>query len=378
MSDAPTSSLHHLSAEAYRPLFPLAMALGLVLTLAWALRLFGHGPALTPALHGLLFTWGFLGTAVLGFLLTAYPRQNDAAPPAPGLVLAVGALQAQAVVLGLLGWGPAAAAVFALTWLVVGGWSVTVAVPSLRRRWDATTAGAPLTLLAGAAGLALWPWWPTLAADLGILGFLVPLALVLLDRLLPFFSSKRVPGYAGRRLPGFLPALVLALGARVALGDLPAGAAAADLAAAAVLVRQIWGWRPWPAARLPLIGVLYLGVAWILAGLLLDATLILLGGPPGLLARHLWTLGGLLTLVVGISVRVVRGHGGQALALGADGAAVVGLVQLAVLLRAGLPLLGVQAPALVYGGAAAALSLALLLWLVRLGPGVLQAPAAEG
>jgi uncharacterized protein involved in response to NO len=186
-----------------------------------------------------------------------------------------------------------------------------------------------------------------------------------------------VPGYDGRRLPGFLPALLLTLGARIALRAVPAGAALADLAAAAVLARQLWGWRPWPAVRQPLIGVLHLGVAWILAGLLLDAALVWQGGPAGLLARHLWTLGGLLTLVVGISVRVVRGHGGGALVLGVDGAVVTGLVQLAVLLRAGLPLVGVQAPTLVYGGAAGALALALLLWLVRLGPGVLRAPAEE-
>lgn len=373
MSDAPTTSLAHISREPYRSLFPLAMALGLLLTLAWTLALFGRGPSLTPALHGLLFTWGFLGTAVLGFLLTAYPRQNDAPQPSPAIVWGVGGAQVLAVGLGLLAQGRAAALVFALTWALVSLWALSVAVPSLRRRWDPTTAGAPLTLLAGTAGPALWPWWPGLAADLGILGFLVPLALVLLDRLLPFFSSKRVTGYTGKRLPGFLPALVLALGARIALREVPLGAVVADLAAALVVGRQLWGWQPWPAARTPLIGVLHLGVAWILVGLLVDAALVSAGGPPGLLARHLWTLGGLLTLVVGISVRVVRGHGGQPLALGVDGAMVIGLVQLAVLLRAGLPLLGLHEPALVYGGTAAALSLALLLWLVRLGPGVFRA-----
>ncbi len=123
------------------------------------------------------------------------------------------------------------------------------------------------------------------------------------------------------------------------------------------------GWRP------PLLGVLHLGIAWIVLGYGLDAARCLLWPLDAGALRHLWTVGGLGTLVAGISIRVTRGHGGQPLALGKAGAAVVLLIQLAALSRGLLPLTGLPQTAL-YPVAGLGLAAAMLLWLGALGPAV--------
>jgi len=304
---APTTRLANLSREPYRPLFPLAMVLGLAGLVVWTLALQGQGTAMTVSLHGLVFVWGFLGTAVLGFFFTAFPRQNDAAQPSPRAVLATALVQIVFVSLGLSGHGKAAVAVGALLWVPVATWASIIAIPSLRRQWDGTSAGAPIALVLAAAGLLSWPWFPGLAAEIGVIGFLVPMALLLLDRVLPFFSRKRFPSYSGGRSPGFMPALLLSVLARLALRDTHVAVAAADLCLAAVLLRQWVGWRPDQTWREPMIGVLHLGVVWLIAAPLVDAVQALNGAPVGMLSRHLWTIGGMTTLLIGFSIRVVRG-----------------------------------------------------------------------
>ena len=189
--------------EAYRLGFPAGAAIGAASIGLWASALNGSGGGLDRLDHLVLGVWGFLGTMVLGFLWTAYPRQNGAAPPGTrtwGLALAAqlggvacwwgGARELGLALLAFVAIGSAAAA----TW---------IARRSLQQKWDATTAGAPVALWAGVAGLAAVAAGELGAArDLGIHAFLVPLAVLLLDRVLPFFSKKRVPNYAGGRLPG--------------------------------------------------------------------------------------------------------------------------------------------------------------------------------
>lgn len=362
-----------LSREPYRILFPLSMALGAGLISAWGVQLHHGGALLTPASHGTLMVYGAFGTAILGFLLTAFPKQNDAAQPPTVAVIGLGLAQLAMVLAGLWGRAALAGGIGALAWAGVAAWASAIALPSLKRKWDPTTAAIPPALGLASLGLALWASGqaPLLVPALAVHGVLVPVALVLLNRILPFFSQKR-PGYDGIRRPWFTGSL-LVLGVTRALAEAHAAALSplASLALLLLIGRQWQGWRPLQGLRPPLLGVLHLGIAWILVAYLVDAVGVLLGFPPSA-ARHLWTLGGLGTLLFGISIRVTRGHGGQPLVLGVDGAVLVGLVQLAVLLRGVLPLLGVTATWL-WPAAALLLGLAMLGWLLRFGPLVLRA-----
>jgi len=334
--------------ESWRTFFPAAAGLAVVGLGAWAAQLVGAPLGLVPAQHGAFMLWGVLGAGVMGFLYTAYAKQNEAALPGRAWLHTTLALQVLGAA-GLLGGAPLAALP---AWTLLFGWSVKVAVPSLRRRWDDTTAAVPAVLLAALAGLTVHA---TEGAPLGGLGpkiavhgFLVPLALAVLDRVLPFFSSRATPGYTGSRTPWFLGPLVAA--SWLGLAPLP-GAGWAPAALLVWLARQWWGWRPWPAARTPMILVLHLGVAWFAAGWALA-----LAGASASVVTHALVLGGLGSLLLAISMRVVRGHGGLPLELGRAGLGVVVLGHAAAVLRlVGVPLTW----------AAAALTAAFALWLVR-------------
>lgn len=360
--------------EGYRPFFLVFPLAGLGALGLWIWSLAG-GPPARPVDHAALMIWGVLGSAVLGFLLTAYPRQNDATPPtARALAWALGA---QLALLGaMLGsWlglplGGLATALGASIWGGATVWAARIAAPSLRRKRDATTAAVPFALLAGLVGWLLTRLGqdPRQGVALGLHPFLIGVALSLLDRLLPFFASKVVKGYDGVRKPFFTGPLLALLALR-ALGYGPLWLW--DVGVLALLARQAAGWRAHRVLRAPMVAVLVLGVAWIAAGYAVDAAL---GQSP--LATHLWTVGGLTTLVLGIATRVTRGHGGLPVALDGWGLAALLLVQAAALLRAALPAVIPLPSALQLHGSAALLGLALLLWWIRHAPLLRRVPGS--
>lgn len=351
--------------EGYRPFFPAMALLGLGGLLGWSVALRG-GFALSPLAHGAFLVWGVFGTGVLGFLFTAYPRQNGATPPGRWFLLAALGLQVAAAIAAWAGpLGAPGAVLGALPWAVAMVWAGRIAARALRSKWDGTTAAVPVVLALGALGAALFHAGDArLGLDLGVHGLLIAVALAVLDRVLPFFCSKAVPGYDGLRRPHFAPLLLVAVLLRVGLRELPQ---VGDVAILAVLARQWLGWRPWPAMKVPMLGVLHLGLAWIFAGYGFEAWM----GPTGrVIATHMWLVGGMATLLFGFSLRVARGHAGQPVRLGVDGSVMLGLIQLAVGLRVGFGLAGVGWPALAWP--AAFLAAAFGLWLVRVGPLVLR------
>lgn len=355
----------NLWRDGYRSFFLAFPPVGVVALVLWTLALHGRLRA-TPAEHGALMLWGVLGLAALGFLFTAYPRQNEASPLSPPLLVTALLLSLGSTGLLLASWVGAPTAAMGeglrlVLWIGVTAWAARIAWASLRRKWEATTAAVPVALALGAVGqgLAAWGPNPSQGVSLGLHGFLIGLALSLLDRLLPFFS-RSVPGWQGARRPWFIPALLAVLALR-GLGWGPAWAL--DLGVLALVARQLYGWQAWKLAGAPMVAVLVVGVGWLVAGYAVDAAL-----GPGPAATHLWTLGGLSTLVFGIATRVTRGHGGLPVALDGAGAAALILVQLAVVLRAVLPLIMSVPRGVMLDGSATLLMLALLVWWIRHAP----------
>lgn len=365
MKDLVFRRVSPLSGEGYRPFFMLFPVWGALVIGLWALSLQGYGP-MRPADHGAVMIWGVFGSGVLGFLLTAFPRQNEAKPPGPrGLALALGGqLATQAALLASWFGAPTrglATALGAMVWGAMALWALRIALHSLRRKWDGTTAGVPIAIFAGLAGwIAVGGEQTKLGFALGAYGFLSLLALALLDRLLPFFAGRVVDGYLGRRRRGFVALLAPMLLAR-AIGG-PHGWL--DLGLVALLLWQWSGWRPDQALRAPMVAVLHLGMAWIVAAFAVSAAM---GPAAGTLPIHLAMLGGLGTLLFGLATRVTLGHGG--LPVQADGFtfAVLGLAQGAVLLRAVLPIFGAS-PAWSLPLSALLLSAAFVTWAVRFVP----------
>ena len=358
-----------LLRDGYRTFFPWSAALGAALLGWWGAAWAGATPLpMDPKVHGAAMIYGVFGAAILGFILTAYPRQNEASPPSPAHILGM-LLAHAACVVAILPFGAALptglrAVLAASPWALALVWAAPIAWTSLGRRWDGTTAGVPAGLLAGAAGAATFASGNLdLSLRLAIHGFAIFLLLVVLDRVLPFFSSRAVPNYAGRRLGGFAAALGSAAVLRIALPDLRI---LGDLALAALIARQWWGWAPWPASRVPMIGVIHLGILWILLGYAVDAA----GVGPASLAAHCWLLGGVSTVWAGFTIRVTRGHGGLPIRMGWDGATILGLIQIAALVRVAAGLAG--GSPLAYAIAALSAAAALLVWLGRVGPLVVR------
>ncbi|MDP2316373.1 MAG: NnrS family protein [Pseudomonadota bacterium] len=352
--------------ESWRLYFPTAAALAVAGLAAWGAQLAGVPLGLLPGDHASFMLWGVMGAGVQGFLLTAYAKQNGAPLPARGTLLTL--LSAHLVASAVLLLrppipAPLAAVLAALPWAGLLAWAAPVARTSLRNRWDPTTAAVPVALLGALLGVFLHVLGTARprGIELGVHVFLVPMALAILDRILPFFSS-RTPGYAGGRRPYFLgPLLALSWLKVLAPLAVPALTPFVNAALVLLLVRQWWGWRPWPAARTPMIGILHVGVGWFVVAWLLEVV-----GAPRSASLHALLVGGLGALLLGISMRVARGHSGLPVVVGWAGAAVLVLAQLAAMGRvwAGL---GAVSP-LVLVVSAVLLASAFVVWLVRFLP----------
>jgi uncharacterized protein involved in response to NO len=363
-----------------------ALRLGAPLPLPW-----NAAPA---RVHALVMIWGVITFYVFGFLLTAYVRWVQAPPPSPNavvrwLLLLVGGHAA--LIVGAFG---------SAGLILTGGLVVLAALLGLifflgraLQRSDTSERLQPAVVLValalGALGLAL-----TLAGVhtggplyvggilVGCYGYLMLLLGSVGHRIVPFFTALRQGRPHGTRRGGTLPLLAVGLALRGGVALLPAAspylAASIDALLFVVLAWEVSAWSPRETLREPMIAVLYLAQVWLLAALAGSALAWLFPARAGLLdlpVLHALAIGGLATMVVGISTRVTLGHAGRPIEADRWVLAVFALVQAAALLRVGLSLAGPWWPAA--GGLAhwAALPwcLAFAIWLARLGPLLVRA-----
>lgn len=349
--------------QSWQLFFPTAAVLGSVGLSAWGLQLRGTPLGLLPADHAAFMAWGVLGTGVQGFLLTAYAKQNAA--PMPGSIHLLVQWLLQVVSAFVLLFRPAMPTaaqtlLVAAPWVAMLVWLVPVGVRSLRRRWDDTTAAIPITILGGLAGsfLHVIEASQPRGIDVAIQAFIAPIALAVLDRVLPAFSTGVTPGYSGARRRIFLGPLLVASWAGLLI---PSWCPWTSLVLLGLLVRQWIGWAPWPAVRTPMIAVLYIGTGWFAVAWTLAAI-----GAPLTVSTHALAVGGLGSLLLGFSMRVVLGHGGMPIRLGYAGAVVFGLAQVAAMVRVVVGQTGWPPNGLILS--ATLLGTAFVVWLVRFFP----------
>jgi uncharacterized protein involved in response to NO len=328
----------------HRPLFLAGATQGLLAMAWWAAELAARvaGPYAAPAwplppswLHAVLMSFGFFPFFVFGFIMTAGPRWQGAAPVpraayiSPFALMGTGwmvfyaalwlpLLLAPALALVLAGWCCGLPALWRVAGAAGGGRSHVVAVAG------GLTLGAGL--LAAFLGFALGgPGWLAHAAVRGgVWFFLLPVFTALCHRMLPFFSSAVVPRY---RVVRPMWVLYLLLGAYVAHGVLELGGQAqwtwlADLPAALAAFGLTVAWQPLRCLPVRLLAVLHVAFAWLGISLALCAahSLLLLAGigSLGLAPLHALTLGFFASAVIGMVTRVTLGHSGRP--LGADNA----------------------------------------------------------
>lgn len=331
-----------LTAAPHRMFFATGLAWLLAWSAWWAILLAvraAGGGGLEPArpallMHGAASLFLAYVPFMYGFLLTVYPRWMPAPQPgraamlwAFGLVNAgnllflasLGASRAWAVA----GWLLATAAL-----VVIGATLLRILVRAERRVSHAYAALAGLA--AGLAGMLLFAYalstgdfsaWP-LVRGLGLWGLLLVVYFAVCHRMIPFFSSRVVPGYASWRPDWILYLFVVLALARALLETAPALAWLASVPMAGIALTCALRWRPRVRSGQRLLAALHIAFAWLPFALVLAAVadLAALLGVPGLLGRaplHALGLGFFGGMLVAMVTRVTLGHSGRPLALDA-------------------------------------------------------------
>ncbi len=371
--DAQASRDWPLLRLGFRPFYLGAAVFAMLAVPLWTALLLGQVTLslnLSPVLwhaHEMLF--GFAVAVIVGFLLTAGKAWTGLATPRGGVLAALALLWLAARLAAVVAPYAWYAVLDLLLLPVVAAVLVSVLLRAGNRR--NLPLGVILVLLALAnlcfhlAVLGLLDIAPVRALH-GGLALIVMIECVIAGRVIPAFTMSALPGLklqTPRRLEQLtLAATALALAAWVLL---PLhGITAAALALAALLhAARLWQWQPWRTRARPILWVLHLAYAWIPLGfgLLAWAQVGGVGVSAGVHALAVGATGG---LIIGMITRTARGHTGRPLRASRLEVASYLLVTGAALVRVLLPIVAPQQFVLwlVVAASAWALAFALYLW----------------
>jgi len=351
MSDRPETRL--LWTYPFRPFFLSVAAYAVVLMIGWigvlaaGWPVAGSQPVIWHA-HELLI--GVVGAALAGFLLTAIANWTRTPAVNGNLLISLwvawlaGRLAfwlGDPFAPGAAGWIPAAIDLLfpALLLAIVG--RILVSTGSRRN----VIMLAVLALLLAADGLMLFgPNGGRLGAHFGI-DLVVALMVIIAGRITPAFTRNWILGRgldpsAVRQRPRLdLAAIAATAGVAVVAAIVAASGASEVIVAALALIAaalnawRLSGWAGRNTAPEPLLWVLHLGYAWIIAALVLRGLGVLLDPVPPNAWVHAAGVGAMGTLILGVMARVALGHTGRALRLPKTGTAMFLLITLAALAR---------------------------------------------
>lgn len=366
----------------FRPFYLGAAAYGMLAIPLWIALLLGQvslsltvPPVLWHA-HEMLF--GFTVAVIVGFLLTAGKAWTGLDTPR-GIVLAglvglwlvarIAALIAPYVVYALLDLLllPLVAAIFTTVLLRAGN----------RRNLPLAAILLLLALANGAFHAAvsgIIDIEPVRALHAG-LAMIVMIECVIAGRVIPAFTMSALPGVR-LKVPPLLEKITLGSTA-VALASWvlapPNVITAFALGVAALLhAMRLWNWKPLRTRSRPILWVLHLAYAWLPVGLVLLALsqMGVLGVSSGIHALAVGATGG---LIIGMMTRTARGHTGRPLQVSRLEVTAYLLVASAAITRVVLPLLAPEHLVIWLVAAAAAWGIAFALYLYVFAPWLVAA-----
>ena len=366
----------------FRPFYILGALLACASVPVWIAAFLGGvrmDVAVTPLLwhaHEMLF--GFATAIIVGFLLTAVKAWTGLATPRGALL---GALAALWLLARLAALGAPYAVYAALDMLllpVVAVILLRVLIRAGNRRNLPLIGILVLLSLANLAfhlavlGVISLPPVQALYAGLALI---VMIECVMAGRVVPAFTASVNPGLK-IKLPrwqelGTLAATGVALLLWVCAP--PGIVTALVLALAGVLhVVRVAHWHPLKTLTRPILWILHAAYAWIPVGLLLLA-LAQMGWVTVSVGVHALAVGATGGLLIGMLTRTARGHTGRPLQASRAEVLAYALVMGAALIRVFVPILLPQwyGPSLI--AAAAAWSVAFVIYLVLFTPWLLQA-----
>lgn len=310
----------------FRPFYLGAAVFALLAMLLWIALFMGQ---VTPALalpavlwHAHEMIYGFAVAIIVGFLLTAGKAWTGLATPRGAFLGALAALWIAARIAAVVASYPVYALLDLLLLPVVAAVLADRLVRAGNRR-NLPLAGI-LVLLALANGafhlavIGTIALSPLVALHAG-LALIVMIECVIAGRVVPAFTMSATPGLRlgiGRGLERAtlaVTALALTLWVAAPSGTSTAQVSGLVLALAAVLhILRQWQWHPRVTRRRPILWILHAGYAWIAIGfaLLALAQLGWIGGSAGVHALAVGATGG---LIIGMITRTARGHTGRPL-----------------------------------------------------------------
>jgi uncharacterized protein involved in response to NO len=339
--------LNAFLALGFRPLYIAGCGWALISIVLWIF--FPHwlqAPLYGIAWHAHEMLWGFIATIAVGFLLTASATWTGH-NPLKGKPLALLCVLWAVARIAFLAGGQAAfmlglvaeTAFFLISAVCL--WCVMFRGKS-RRNY-----GIPFLV----AGLGVSNVLFLRAAqqgdytllmqrfDLGLICMAV-IALLIARRVIPFFAMRMVPGL---QLPmqvrsGQFQLITSLLAIVFGLVGQQQAMAAALMVTGLVSLWQLVRWQPLAVLHKPMLWILYLGYAFMGAGLVLAALHSAQISTGVLLARaathvHTIGMGGFTVLIVGMVTRTALGHLGRPLALDASMLASYYLIIASVVLR---------------------------------------------
>ena len=328
----------------FRPFFLLAGAAAVVLLAAWLL--FYTGRMAPPAYYD-LFTWhghemvfGYTAAVIAGFLLTAVRNWTGVPTPTGAPLAALALLWLAGRLVALPPWGLPGWAIASVDLAFLPALAAALARPLLQQPQARQVVFLPLLVALAAAnalvhlqmlGVTVATARPGLRFGVDVIVLVIA---VIGGRVLPVFTQRGV-GAQPRQWPAIEWAVALSTGG-VAVADLLTAPPAllGPLAAAAALAHaaRLWGWYDHRIWRVPLLWVLHLGYAWLVAGfaLLACACAGLAIAQPAL---HALTVGAIGVLTLGMMARVALGHSGRPLQAAPPIGLAFGLLNTAAVVR---------------------------------------------
>jgi uncharacterized protein involved in response to NO len=351
----------------FRPFYLLGGLFAAVGLPVWMAVYFGllSSPASMPAVfwhaHEMLF--GFVGAVITGFLFTAVGNWTGRQTPT-GLPLALLALLwlAGRIVFWIDAIPIAVSIIIDTAFLFLVTLAIlrpVLATGNYRNLGVVAVVGlfAAANLLFHLANTGVVHYSLITALHNGLNAVILIIA-VIGGRVIPFFTANAVPDSGARRDPA---ADMVAIGAIIVLlvvGALPEGRLVEPPVAIAAALANAWrmlSWGSMATLRRPILWVLHLGYAWIVAGLALQGLAGLGVTVPPQAAVHAITVGAIGSLTLGMMSRTALGHTGRPLTPSRPVVWAYVLVNLAALIRVA----GAFVP---YGGYSASLILAAAAW----------------
>lgn len=346
-------------AYPFRPFFLIAGVYGVVTIVAWMAQLFG---SLTLPVgwspiywHGHEMLFGLVTAAIAGFLLTAICNWTGA-PPLQGaglLVMMLVWLSGRLAMWTASWWPMGVVAVVNMLFLpVLAGYALRVLLRHGNRRNLVLVAMLVVLALTNAmthigfvTGNLVW----LRLGEVTAFNLVTLLMVIISGRIIPLFTinwlrnNGRKPEDV-RSTVAIDSVALISTALLIPIDFFPgfpwlAGSVAA-VAAVAHTIRLL-GWSGWKASLDPLLWILHLGYAWIVAALALKS-IAAFGLVPPSAWNHALGVGGIGTLILGIMTRVALGHTGRALHLPRFAIAIYVTISLAAATRVAAALLLVE------------------------------------